>query len=85
MGDPYWDLQLLPINFSIDDFDTEDFLIGYGARQFTHTELIRLRFYAFWQGIWQIWAIKNGDYNFPEESEQAGIELIENTINFYKS
>ena len=82
-GDPLWDFQKLPVDFSIDqEFYKDDFLKGYGIEKMTEKELLRFKMYCFQQALWQIHNTRHGKFGFPEEAIEAGYKLIQNTINF---
>ena len=47
LGDPYYDLQKLPISFQLGDkFDKDAFLAGYGQQVVSADEKIRLKRYT---------------------------------------
>lgn len=81
IGDPLWDLQKLPINFQLgNSFQKDSFLQGYGVKQFTDEELIRLKTYCFHQGIWEIRATKTQLFPFGEKEIKEGNQLIKSTL-----
>lgn len=77
LGDPYYDLQKLPINFQLGDaFDKNAFLAGYGFEELSTEEKIRLKRYCIFQGLWGIWATETQLFPFGEKEIQEGKELI---------
>jgi aminoglycoside phosphotransferase (APT) family kinase protein len=83
LGDPYYDLQKLPINFQLgDEFDKDAFLDGYGQRVMTKEEKIRLKRYALSQGLWELWATETKQFPFGEKEIREGTELVKKTLVF---
>lgn len=83
LGDPYYDLQKLPINFQLSDgFDKDAFLEGYRQQVMTKEEKIRLKRYALSQGLWELWATETKQFPFGEKEIQEGRDLIQKTLDF---
>lgn len=83
LGDPYYDLQKLPINFQLGDgFDKDAFLDGYGQQVMTKEEKIRLKRYALSQGLWELWATEIKQFPFGENEIQEGKDLVQKSLAF---
>ena len=83
LGDPYYDLQKLPINFQLGDgFDKDAFLNGYGQHVMTKEEKIRLKRYALFQGLWELWATETQQFPFGEKEIKEGKDLIVKSLQF---
>lgn len=81
LGDPYYDLQKLPINFQLGEgFDKDVFLDGYGQQVMTNEEKIRLKRYALSQGLWELWATETRQFPFGETEIQEGKDLIAKSL-----
>jgi aminoglycoside phosphotransferase (APT) family kinase protein len=86
LGDPFWDLQKLPIGFGVGpEFKAQKFLVGYNKTKFIDEEIIRLKTYCFDQGLWQIYSTMYEDHGYPKEMIQQGYDLIDRTISFTES
>lgn len=83
LGDPYYDLQKLPINFQLgDEFDKNAFWDGYGQQASTKEEKIRLKRYALSQGLWELWATETQQFPFGEKEIWEGKDLIREALAF---
>jgi aminoglycoside phosphotransferase (APT) family kinase protein len=83
LGDPYYDLQKLPINFQLGDgFDKDAFLDGCERQAMTKEEKIRLKRYALSQGLWELWATETKQFPFGENEIQEGKNLIQKALAF---
>lgn len=83
LGDPYYDLQKLPISFQLgDEFDKGAFLAGYGQKVMSAGEKIRLKRYALFQGLWELWATETQQFPFGEKEIQEGKDLIAKSLQF---
>lgn len=83
LGDPYYDLQKLPINFQLgDEFDKNAFLDGYGQRRVSAAEKTRLKRYALSQGLWEFWATETKQFPFGEKEMQEGKDLVKKALAF---
>lgn len=81
LGDPYYDLQKLPINFQLgDEFDKNAFLAGYGQKVMSAKERIRLKRYALLQGLWELWATETQQFPFGKKEIEEGKNLILKTL-----
>lgn len=84
-GDPLWDLQKLPINYQLGDgFNIENFLKGYGMKNPTEEERIRVKMYTLHQGLWEIWATKTQLFPFGEKEIKEGNQLVDSAITLDK-
>ena len=83
LGDPYFDLQKLPINFQLGDgFDKGAFLDGYGQKVMSTEEKIRLKKYALFQGLWELWATETQQFPFGEKEIEEGKDLIAKALAY---
>ena len=83
LGDPYYDLQKLPINFQLgDEFDKAAFLAGYGQKVMTADEKIRLKRYSLLQGLWELWATETQQFPFGEKEILEGKDLIAKSLQY---
>ena len=81
LGDPYYDLQKLPINFQLgEEFEKKAFLAGYGKQLLSMEEKIRLKKYALFQGLWELWATETQKFPFGKEEIEEGKHLILKTL-----
>lgn len=81
LGDPYYDLQKLPINFQLgDEFDQGAFLAGYGQEVMSADEKTRLKRYALFQGLWELWATETQELPFGGKEIEEGKDLILKTL-----
>lgn len=81
LGDPYYDLQKLPINFQLgDEFDQDAFLAGYGQEVMSADEKTRLKRYALSQGLWELWATETQEFPFGKNEIEEGKDLILKTL-----
>lgn len=81
LGDPYYDLKKLPINFQLgNEFDQHAFLAGYGQEFMSADEKTRLKRYALYQGLWELWATDKQEFLFGEKEIEEGKNLILKTL-----
>ena len=81
LGDPYYDLQKLPISFQLGDkFDKDAFLAGYGQQVVSADEKIRLKRYTLSQGLWELWATETQEFPFGKKEIEEGKDLILKTL-----
>lgn len=81
IGDPYFDLQKLPINFLIgESFDKQSFWAGYGQPPISVEEMTRLRWYGIYQGLWEMWATETKKFPFGQNELQEGKTLISKAL-----
>jgi aminoglycoside phosphotransferase (APT) family kinase protein len=86
IGDPLWDLQKFPINFQLGDgFSRKDFLKGYGKKNSTEEELIRMKTHTLHQGLWEIWATKTQLFPFGDKEIKEGQQLVNSAITLDKT
>lgn len=81
LGDPFYDLQKLPIHFQLgNEFDTSAFLTGYGQKEMSRDVKTRFKKYCLLQGLWELWATETQEFPFGEKEIEEGKDLIAKTL-----